>query len=474
MKARSSLTLFVLAETLVLLAVVTPVAHMRSLLMRVLVSNPEYLPEMGDDEPLFILARSLLAVMVLQVTFGLRDLYRWNVIVRPQLVVVRLIESVIAVLVALPLLHYVMGLADHAFGMGGALLRLQVHPFLIVAASGAAFLTANYMRMRWPRWIHATGLAERVAFVGRGPMTDLIVEEVRRRPDPGIEIVGLIDDRAPDGLHLPFLGNQADTKLIAAKMLIGRLVLSDDVTLDNDTYLGLRMAGARITNVSSFYERLTGRVSPASFANAELFSSGSNPSFVYVAGQRLLDVLCASLGLLIFLPFGLLVALLIKLESPGPIFYTQERMGLNGRGFQLAKFRSMRADAEKASGPVWAQANDARITKVGRWLRKLRIDEVPQLWAVLRNDMSLVGPRPERPFFVAELEQEILHYARRHVVKPGVTGWAQINYSYGNTTDDAFIKLQFDLFYVKHRTLALDISILLRTVKVVVLQQGAV
>jgi lipopolysaccharide/colanic/teichoic acid biosynthesis glycosyltransferase len=156
------------------------------------------------------------------------------------------------------------------------------------------------------------------------------------------------------------------------------------------------------------------------------------------------------------------------------VLYRQERVGRNGRVFTLAKFRSMRVDAEDQSGPVWATEADPRITRVGRWLRGLRLDELPQLWSVIRNDMSLVGPRPERPYFVEELERRIPHFAERHTVKPGVTGWAQINHSYGNSLDDAFIKLQHDLYYVKHRTLALDAAILLRTVKVVVLQQGAV
>jgi exopolysaccharide biosynthesis polyprenyl glycosylphosphotransferase len=182
----------------------------------------------------------------------------------------------------------------------------------------------------------------------------------------------------------------------------------------------------------------------------------------------------AALGLLLAAPLMLLVAIAIRLDSRGPALYWQERVGRNGRSFTLAKFRSMRTDAEAGSGPVWAGADDPRITRVGRWLRKLRIDEIPQLWSVIRNDMSLVGPRPERPFFVQDLERQVPGYGQRHVVKPGVTGWAQINYSYGNTIDDAFIKLQYDLYYVRHRSLALDVAILLRTVKVVVLQQGAV
>jgi exopolysaccharide biosynthesis polyprenyl glycosylphosphotransferase len=474
MRARTSLLVFFFAETLLLLAVVAPVIHMRALILNLLVSNPEFLPEVGPTEPLFILGRSLLFVLALQAAFGFRDLYRWAVIVRPETVVVRLVEGVIIVLVALPLMHYVMGLADRNLELDGLLLRLQVHPFLIVAGSGVAFLAGYTLRMRWPRWIRGTGLAERVLLVGQGPMTDLIVEEGRRRRDPGIDLVGFLDERDPGALGRRILGVPDGAEAVVRDHDIHRVVIDDASAIDNDAMLRLRLAGVRISNASSFYERLTGRMSPVTIANSDVFLSASGPSLAYRIVSRVLDLVCASLGLLLALPLGLAVAIAIKLESPGPIFYQQERMGLNGRCFPLAKFRSMRADAESATGPVWAQANDSRITRVGHWLRKLRIDEIPQLWAVLRNDMSLVGPRPERPFFVGELSDEIPHYARRHLVKPGVTGWAQINHSYGNTTDDAFIKLQLDLYYVKHRSVALDIAIMLRTVKVVVLQQGAV
>ncbi|RKY22692.1 MAG: sugar transferase [Planctomycetota bacterium] len=474
MRARTSQLTFACAETLLLLAVITPVTHMRALLLSLLVSNPASLPELGPTEPGFILLRSLLFVLVLQMAFGFRDLYSWSIIVRPETVVVRLVEAIILVLVALPLLHYGMGVVDRAMELDGLFLRLQIHPFLIVAGCGIAFLSGYTFRMRWPRWIHGAGLAERVLLVGRGPMADLIVEEARRRRDPGIELVGFLDEQGEQSLGRRVLGAPDGAEAVVRDHDIQRVVISVDAVPANDAMLRLRLAGARISSASAFYERITGRVSPAAIASPDLFLSTAGPGLAYRVASRLTDVFCAGIGLALALPLMLAAALAIKLESRGPIFYSQERMGLNGRSFRVSKFRSMRADAEVGTGPVWAQANDNRITRVGRWLRKLRVDEIPQLWAVLRNDMSLVGPRPERPFFVDELTKQIPHYGRRHLVKPGVTGWAQINHSYGNTTDDAFIKLQLDLYYVKHRSLALDIAIILRTVKVVVLQQGAV
>lgn len=467
----TSIAFFILSELVVLLAVVMPVAHMRALVEMAYGLGTE---AWAPDEPMFIVARSLLMVLVLQVIFGLRDLYRWSIIVRPQQVLVRLVESVITLLIALPLLYYALSLIEEQLLLGNTLLRLRISPFIIVAASGAAFLVGYGLRARWPRWIRTAGLAERVALVGTGPMTDLVFEELKRRSDPAIDLVGFLDDAPRHDEDRTILGGTADVESIAASHEIQRLVIDPGTSLSSGTLLRLRLANLHITDTSSFYERLTGRISPASLSDDELFLIRGAANPLYPAAKRLVDITLASIGLILFAPFGILVGLAVKLESKGALLYVQERMGTNGRGFQLAKFRSMAADAETASGPVWAASNDTRITRVGRWLRKLRIDEVPQLWAVLRNDMSMVGPRPERPFFVHELERQVPHYARRHLIKPGVTGWAQINYSYGNTTDDAFIKLQFDLYYIKHRSLALDIAIILRTFKVVVLQQGAV
>ncbi len=470
MRSRTSILSFLLVEALLLLAVVVPVAHVRSFTERVVLSGA--MPDLAPAEGLYVLLRSALMVIALQSCFALRDLYRWNVIVRPQLVVVRLVESLITVLITVPLLHYGLGFLDRQLDLGGAFQRLSIHPLLVMACAGAAFLVGYGLRVRWPGWMREARFAERVVIVGGGPEVDVVAEELRRHRNPAIDLVGYVDD-SPGGR--PSLGRVEDAVELARKLDVQRFVVAHDAALPGKTVLALRQADVRTSDLSSFYEQLTGRLSVDAVESRETFLAGvSGTSGASRIAKRAVDLLAASFGLVLATPLMLLTAIAIRLESHGPIFYRQERVGLNGQPFAITKFRSMRADAETASGPVWAQANDDRITRVGRWIRKLRIDELPQLWSVITNDMSLVGPRPERPFFVDELGRDIASYNQRHLVKPGVTGWAQINHSYGNTTDDAFIKLQFDLYYVKHRSLALDIAVLLRTIKVVVLQQGAV
>jgi exopolysaccharide biosynthesis polyprenyl glycosylphosphotransferase len=475
-KARTSILPFVLAELLILMAVVLPVAHSRSFGERLLLTaRGAALPAIAPDEGVYILMRSLIMVLVLQISFAFRDLYRWTVIMRPQLTVMRLVEGVATVLVLLPLLHYVLGALDGNFELKGALRRLQIHPMLVLAASGAAFLAGYGLRMRWPRWMRRARLGERVLFVGGGPVVDVIEEELRRRHDPGIQPVGFLDasERAPP--HRRVLGTPEELESIVEQQEVVRVVIDPAHPLNGERLNALRARQVRITDTATFYQQLTGRLSVESLADpALLLTAPQGAGLGYAVLGRLLDLVVATLGLLVALPLCLLVAILIKLDSRGPVLYRQERVGRNGRVFTLVKFRSMRVDAEAESGPVWASGADARVTRVGRWLRKLRIDEIPQLWSVILNDMSLVGPRPERPYFVQELSSRLPHYSERHLVKPGVTGWAQINHSYGNSVDDAFLKLQYDLYYVQNRSLALDVAILLRTVKVVVLQEGAV
>jgi exopolysaccharide biosynthesis polyprenyl glycosylphosphotransferase len=471
---RASITIFVLVEALLLLALLTPMAHMRSFTERLFLESTEHLPEVATDETWYILLRSLLMLLVVMVSFGLRDLYRWNVIVRPRLVVVRLVEAVITALIVLPLIHHALGIVDQSLELNGMLRRLEIHPLLVVACAGVAFLVAYGLRLRFPRWIKGAGLAERVGMVGRGPMIDLCIEEVSRQHDPSIDLIGVVDDSGTAPRGRTILGPASDLDRIVAERGIQRLVIDRGTAVPKDILLRLRMADVHIIDTASFYERLTGRISPESFRDDDLFLATSVSNALYKVASRLLDISVAILGLIAAAPLFLVTAILIKMESPGPVFYSQERVGANGKPFRIYKFRSMRQDAESKSGPVWAQAGDARVTRVGKWLRKLRVDEIPQLWSVIRHDMALVGPRPEREFFIEELQREIPHFGQRHLVKPGVTGWAQINYSYGASVDDAFVKLQFDLYYIKHRSLAIDIAILLRTIKVVVLQKGAV
>ncbi len=237
--------------------------------------------------------------------------------------------------------------------------------------------------------------------------------------------------------------------------------------------LACRLRGVAVTDYASFWERESGQVDLDAVTPGWLvFSDGFRAGLVRNAAKRVLDVVLSLLLLLVTLPVTLVTALLIRLESPGSIFYLQERVGQRGRPFFIMKFRSMREDAEK-DGPRWAAKNDARVTRIGAVIRKVRIDEIPQAINVLKGEMSFVGPRPERPVFVEALAQIIPYYGDRHAAKPGITGWAQINYPYGATTADARNKLAFDLYYVKNASLFLDLIIMVQTVKVLLWSEGA-
>lgn len=238
--------------------------------------------------------------------------------------------------------------------------------------------------------------------------------------------------------------------------------------------LDCKLRGVRVLDTATYFEIALGQIRlDAVSAGWLIFGGGFDQGLVRTVVKRLFDVVCATLLIVLTFPLMLVTGLVISLESSGPVLYRQERVGLNGRLFNVVKFRSMRADAEKDGQPRWASATDNRVTRVGRWLRKARIDELPQLFNVLKGDMSLVGPRPERAFFVDKLTQEIPYYAVRQSVKPGVTGWAQVRYHYGASVEDAAEKLQYDLYYVKNHSLFLDLVVLFETVGVVLLGKGA-
>jgi sugar transferase (PEP-CTERM system associated) len=238
--------------------------------------------------------------------------------------------------------------------------------------------------------------------------------------------------------------------------------------------LKCRMEGISIEEGIAFYEHLTGKLLiERAYPSFLIFSNGFIKSTYHRVVKTVMDFMLSFLGLIISLPIMALVALAIKLDSRGPVFYQQERVGKNGKTFMLLKFRSMREDAERETGPVWAQERDLRVTRIGRIIRTLRLDEIPQMINVLRGEMSFVGPRPERPHFVGELKNEIPFYEKRHAAKPGITGWAQIKYPYGASTNDALEKLKYDLYYIKNMSLFLDLLILFRTVKIALFGNGA-
>jgi exopolysaccharide biosynthesis polyprenyl glycosylphosphotransferase len=252
---------------------------------------------------------------------------------------------------------------------------------------------------------------------------------------------------------------------------IRAVIAADPAQVPATTRAGLDRAGLKLLSEAEFCEQRLARVDLARLPQGWL-ATLRPPGLADAALRRLLDITGSLVLLLVTLPLLLLAALAIKLDSPGPVFYRQRRVGLGGREFTLFKFRSMVADAE-AAGPRWASKRDPRVTRVGRFLRLTRIDEVPQAWNVLKGDMALVGPRPERPGFVEHLAREIPHYNARAVVRPGITGWAQVNYPYGASVDDARMKLAYDLYYVQRRSLFLDLLILVATVRVVLFQEGS-
>lgn len=238
--------------------------------------------------------------------------------------------------------------------------------------------------------------------------------------------------------------------------------------------LDCKLMGVRVVDIAAHFEQTLGQIRLDSVSAGWLiFGDGFNTGWLRAAIKRVFDIVCASILIVLFLPIMLITALVIILDDGFPILYRQERVGQNGRLFNVIKFRSMRKDAEKDGQPRWATAKDDRCTRIGRFIRKVRIDELPQLFSVLAGTMSMVGPRPERPFFVDRLTQEIPYYAIRHSVKPGVTGWAQVRYQYGSSVEDAAEKLQYDLYYVKNHSLFLDIVVMFETIGVVVMRKGA-
>jgi len=243
--------------------------------------------------------------------------------------------------------------------------------------------------------------------------------------------------------------------------------------LPNEDLLKCRLAGIIVEEGEALYERIAGKITVEAMRPSYLiFNQGFVQSPQAQLAKRILDIVCALIGIVLAAPLMLATAILVRFGSPGPVLFRQERTGQHDKPFTLLKFRSMREDAEKTSGPVWATEDDPRITKFGKIMRKTRLDELPQLWNVLMGDMSMVGPRPERPHFVRDLEAKIPYFTQRQIVKPGLTGWAQINYPYGNTLEDALQKLQYDLFYIKFQSLIFDLSILFNTIKIVVLRRG--
>jgi sugar transferase (PEP-CTERM system associated) len=323
--------------------------------------------------------------------------------------------------------------------------------------------------------------AERVLIVGTDEKAIDIARETLARRHLGYRVVGFLDDDPQlQGLSLlnpRVIGTTRHARDLAVQHGATRVVVAGfdfRGRVSMDSLLECKTSGVKVQEGSSFYEQLTGKIMIEGLRKSWLiFSDGFVVSRGVLFGKRLLDLTAASRGLLVAAPLMLAVALAVRLDSPGPVLFRQERVGRRGRLFTLWKFRSMRTDAETHSGPAWAVTGDPRVTRVGRFIRKTRLDELPQLWNVLVGDMSLVGPRPEREMFVQQLLEISPFYEQRLVVRPGLTGWAQIKAPYASSFEESIEKLKFDLYYIKNLSLFLDLSILLSTARIVLLGRGA-
>jgi sugar transferase (PEP-CTERM system associated) len=321
--------------------------------------------------------------------------------------------------------------------------------------------------------------SERVLFLGTSSVSQEIVQYLLEHPETGLTALGYVDnvETGAEFAGAKVLGRISDLETTVDQFRPDRIVVGmaeRRERLPVNQLLELRLSGIHIEDALTTYESTFGRISTRELRPSQLIFStelGPNPSRVLL--QSVYSMAIAVVAAVIALPIMALVAIAVKLSSPGPALYSQRRTGKNDVPFMLYKFRSMYADAEAHSGAVWAKKDDPRITPVGKWLRKLRLDELPQLFNVLKGDMSIVGPRPERPEFVAELERRIPYYRQRHCVKPGITGWAQINHKYGDTIEDTIVKLEYDLYYIKNLAPALDAFIIFHTAKVMLLSRGS-
>ncbi|MEZ5498994.1 MAG: TIGR03013 family PEP-CTERM/XrtA system glycosyltransferase [Steroidobacteraceae bacterium] len=380
----------------------------------------------------------------------------------------RLLFAVIAGVIATALLSRLVG--NHV---------LPVYLYFVAAAMG--FVLAALVRIALGRVINEDVFRRNVLVYGSGARAQSLAGLRRRADQRGFRLVGFVrPEGEPVSVEQHRLLTVSDTLLnLAYRHDIDEIVVAMEDRRKNfpvAQLLECRLAGVEITEVVTFFERETGKVRlDVLHPSWLIFSEGFRQDHVRRLSQRVFDLIFGCLFLVFLWPFMLLVALAIKVEDgPGaPVLYRQRRVGLLGKPFEVLKFRSMHTDAERDGAPRWASEGDSRITRVGAFIRKVRLDELPQILNVIRGDMSFVGPRPERPEFVSQLENTIPYYRERHWVKPGITGWAQLCYSYGSSERDAFEKLQYDLYYVKNHTLLFDLVILLQTVEVILMGKGA-
>ena len=407
--------------------------------------------------------QSTIVTIVCIICFYFNDLYNLSTTTNPMDWMLRIEQSLGAASLLLGLLY---------FFSPNLLLSRGVFILAMLLATIFLILSRKLLEAAW----HLTGPQQRVVILGTGPLALELARELTRRSDLAMKLAGLVSGAPVDaaaGHHFgfPILGSAMQMEAITREHGIGRIIVALEDRRGNlpvRELVTLRVQGVRVDDAPTALAALTGRVSlnavrPSWF----VFSDGFRRSRWNDILKRVLDLAGGVAGLLISLPVMLVVAVLVKLDSKGPVLYRQTRVGAKGRTFEVLKFRSMRVDAELGTGAQWATRDDPRITRIGRYLRKYRLDEFPQFINVIRGEMSFVGPRPERPCFVEELRKAIPYYDERHSVRPGITGWAQVQYVYGASVEDACIKLEYDLFYLKNMSLIFDLAIIFQTIRIV-------
>jgi sugar transferase (PEP-CTERM system associated) len=411
--------------------------------------------------------KAALATIFCLAAFYIFDLYDFGVIHERGELVLRMLQALGLAWIALALLFYAV--PPVMIGRGVSLISLPVALLLMVA---------------WRLGIHWVlghpEIGERILIVGSGPFAIEVARETLQRPNAGFRVVGFVDDDpallGKSLINPKVIGLTSELASVVKRENIDRIVVA--ITdrrgaFPTQELLGLSLAGeVSIEESASFYERVTGRVLLDLIRPSWLiFSTHGRRARTNEIIRVVIHRAVALIGAILSLPIVLLTVILIKIDSRGPVLYRQERVGKNGRTFTLMKFRSMSVDAEK-NGPVWASTGDNRMTRVGRIIRKIRVDEIPQFWNILRGDMNFVGPRPERPHFISQLAEEIKYYEQRHLIAPGLTGWAQIKYPYGASIEDARKKLEYDLYYLKNQSLTLDATIMFETIKTILFGRG--
>ena len=425
-----------------------------------------YAPELANWS--LLLTRSVAIAVVFQLSLHLNDVYGFRKSRPSKEYAVQLLNALVMAVAILCVLYFVT--PNLTLGRG---------VFVISVVLCSVFLALWHTMLRL--YLTSRTPHTNLLVLGTGKLAREAVREVLAHPELGIKVLGFIDDD-PKLLGVSIvnpsvIGLYQDLPEIMEKNRVDRIVvgLKDRRgKLPIKELLDIKTRGVAVEDATTFYERVAGKIPIENLQPSWMvFNSGFSVTKRALLEKRVLSLVVSSILLLLTSPLLLLLMVLIKLDSKGPIFYRQERVGQDGKSFTLVKFRSMRADAEAETGPVWAKENDDRTTRLGRFMRRMRLDELPQLFNVLRGDMSMVGPRPERPHFVQQLTETIPFYPLRHIVKPGVTGWAQVNYGYANSLDHTVEKLQYDLFYIKNMSWMLDTLCILETVKTVLVKRGS-